>query len=136
MQEVPAARETFARVLAIDQAVEDGEIFGAVALATAGAAELACIGERVLHALGRRRMAREEIDAARIRAAVAGLQIRIALHVGQEARRAVGIETGARRNADTDAVGLEFLRAREGGQRQLRLGERQRAHLRIAEHVA
>ncbi len=63
-------------------------------------------------------------------------QIGIALHVGQEARGAERIEAGARRNADADAVGFEFLRAREAGERQLGFGERQRAHLRIAQHVA
>ena len=135
MQEAAAAREALARVLAIDHAVEIGEIFGAVAFAGAGAAELAGIGERVLHALGRRRMAGEKVERARIGAAAGRLDIGIALHVGEEARGAERIEAGARGNADADAVGLEFLRAREARQRQLRLGERQRAGLRIAEHV-
>src|SRR5262245_15928466 len=118
MQEVPPTREPFAWILAINHAVEGGEILDVVALAAAGAAELARIGERVLHALGRCRMAREEIDAAR-RGAIACLEIRVALHVGQEARRAVGIETGACRDSHANAVGLELLRAREGGERQL-----------------
>ncbi len=67
---------------------------------------------------------------------IAGAQFGVSAHRGQEARRAIGIEAGARGNADADAVGLEFLAAREGGERDLRLGERQRAHLRIADHVA
>ena len=48
---------------------------------------------------------------------------------------AVGIEAGARRYADADAVGLELLGAREARERDLRLGERERAELRIAEQV-
>ena len=47
-----------------------------------------------------------------------------------------GIVAGARGDADADGVRLEFLRAREAGERKLRLGERQRAHFRIADHVA
>ena len=42
---------------------------------------------------------------------------------------------GARRNADADAVGLEFLLAREARHRQLVLGERQRGHVGIVAHV-
>ena len=42
---------------------------------------------------------------------------------------------GARRNADADAVGLEFLRAREARHRQLGLGQRQRREIRIVAHV-
>ena len=42
---------------------------------------------------------------------------------------------GARRNADADAVGLEFLRAREARHRQLGLGQRQRGQIRIVAHV-
>ena len=56
-------------------------------------------------------------------------------HRGEEALGAVGIEAGARRDADADAVGLELLGAREVRQRDLGLGERQRAELRIAEQV-
>ena len=67
-------------------------------------------------------------------AAGARSEIGLALHVGEEARGAVGIEAGARRNADADAVGLEFLRAREARQRELGFGERQRAGLRVADH--
>ena len=41
----------------------------------------------------------------------------------------------ARRNADADAVGLEFLRAREARHRQFGLRERQRGQIRIVAHV-
>ena len=81
-------------------------------------------------------MAREEIAEARIAIALAGLELGVALHGGEEAHRAVGIETGARCDADADAVGLEFLRAREACQRQLRFRQSQRAELRVAEHVS
>ena len=64
-----------------------------------------------------------------------GLSSALLLHRGEEALGAVGVVAGARGDADADAVGLEFLRAREAGQRDLRFGERQRAELRIAEHV-
>jgi hypothetical protein len=56
MQEAPAAHEAFARILAIHQAVDPGEVGRLVALPDAGRAELARIGLRVLDALGRRRM--------------------------------------------------------------------------------
>src|SRR5262245_21719271 len=114
MQEVAPACEPLAWVLAIDHAVEGGEVLDVVALTTSGPAKLARIGERVLHALGRCRMAREEIDAS-LPGAIACLEIRVALHVGQEARRAVGIETGACGDSHANAVGLELLRTREGG---------------------
>ena len=63
------------------------------------------------------------------------LQVGAAAHRGEEAHRAIGVVAGARRNADADAVGFEFLRAREARQRDLRFGERQRAEFRIAQHV-
>src|SRR5262249_3542472 len=122
MQKVPPARESFARVFAVNQAVEGSKIIDVIALAATGTAELACIGEGVLHAFGRCRMARKEIDAP-WPAAVPCLEICIALHVGEKSRCTVGIEPGARRDSDTDAVSLEFLCPREGGQRQLRLRE-------------
>ena len=65
-----------------------------------------------------------------------GFEFGVASHRGEEARRAVRIVAGARGNADADAVGFEFLRAREARDRDFRFGERQRARLRIAEHVA
>ena len=136
MHEAAAAHEALARVLAIDHAVEVGEILGAVALAVAGPAELARIGERVLHALRRRRMGGEEVGARGSAPPPAAFRSALRCMSVEEARGAVRIEAGARGYADADAVGLEFLRAREARQRQLRFGERQRAHLRIAEHVA
>jgi hypothetical protein len=56
MQEPPAARIAFARVLAVDHAVDRGEIGVAVAIAGAGSAELAGIDLGVAHTLRRRRM--------------------------------------------------------------------------------
>ena len=61
--------------------------------------------------------------------------MRVRAHRGEEALGAVGVEAGARRDADADAVGLELLGAREAGERDLGFGERQRAELRIAEQV-
>src|SRR5450830_992330 len=46
VQKAAAAREALARILAIDYSVEIAEIFGAVAFARAGAAELPGIGKR------------------------------------------------------------------------------------------
>ena len=66
---------------------------------------------------------------------LADLQLGIAFHRGQEARRAVRVEMGARRNPDADAVRLEFLGAREARHRQLGLGERQRRDVGIVAHV-
>ena len=48
---------------------------------------------------------------------------------------AVRVEAGARGNADADAVRLQLLATREGRERELVLGERQRAHLRVLEHI-
>ena len=110
MQEAPAADEAFARILAIDDVVDGGEIGFAVALAALGRGILPRVGLRVLDALGRCRMRRQKVLRARIERGLAGLQRRVALHRGQEARRAIGVEMGARGNADADAVGLEFLR--------------------------
>ena len=135
MQEAAAAHEAFAGIFAIDDVVDRGEIGLAVALAAFRRGVLPGDGLRVLHPLGRRRMRRQEILRARIERGLAGLQRRIALHRGQEARRAVGIEMRARRNADADAVGLEFLRAREARHRQLGLGQRQRGEIGIVAHV-
>ena len=49
--------------------------------------------------------------------------------------RAVGIVAGAGGDADADAVGFEFLLAREARQFELGFGERQRAGFRVADHV-
>ncbi len=85
--------------------------------------------------LGRRRMRGEEILRARIERGLAGLQRRVALHRGQEARGAIGIEMRARRNADADAVGLELLLARKARHRQFGFGQRQRGQIGIVAHV-
>src|SRR5436190_1719819 len=106
-----AARKAFAGVLAVHKAVEIAEIFGAVTFAAAGAGELPGVRKRVLHPVGRRRMAGEKIEQAWIGAAGSGLEIGVALHVGQESRRAIRVKSRTCRNADTDAVGLEFLSA-------------------------
>src|SRR6478735_9002764 len=135
MQEMPAARKAFTGIIAVNETVEVGEIFGAIALAGAGTGELARIRQRVFHAVRGRRMAGQKIKRTRIRPAGAGLQISTALHVRQETRCAIRVESGARRNADPDTVGFEFLCAGESGQRQLGFGERQRSHLRVAEHI-
>ena len=100
------------------------------------AAVLPRIGERIGDALRRRRMRGEKvgrawIDGARRRR----LELGIVLHRGEEAHRAIRVVTGARGDADADGVGLEFLGAREARQRQFRFGERQRAFLRVADHV-
>ena len=135
MDEAAAAHEAFARVLAEDHAIEIGQVLLAVALADAGAAEPARIGDGVADARRRRGMVGEEVDGVGV-AVGARVEIDIALHIGKHARGAVRIEPGARSDADADAVGLEFLRAREAGQRQLRFGERQRAHLWVVHHLA
>ena len=135
MQEAPAAHEALARVLAIDDVVDRGEIGLAVALVALRRDVLPRGVLCVLHPLRRRRMRRQEVLRARIDRGLADLQLGIALHRGQEARRAEGIEMGARRNADADAVGLEFLGAREARHRQLGLGQRQRGEIGIVAHV-
>ena len=75
MQEAAAAHEAFARVFAVDHAVDAGEIGRLVALAGAGRGELAGVGLRILDALGRGRMRGEEIGRARIDAASARSRI-------------------------------------------------------------
>ena len=86
-------------------------------------------------AFGRGRMRGQEFLAARIGLG-AGAQFGVATHRGEEAGGAERIVAGARGNTDADAVGFEFLAAREGGERDLGFGQRQRARLRIAQHVA
>ena len=135
MQEAAAAHEAFAGVFAIDDVVDRGEIGLAVALAAFRRGILPRRVLRVLHALGRCRMRRQKVLRARIERGLAGLQRGVALHRGQEARGAVGIEMRARGNADADAVGLEFLRARKARHRQLGLGQRQRGQIGIVAHV-
>ena len=67
---------------------------------------------------------RARIDVAPVRAR---FEFGIASHRGEEPHRAIRIVAGARGDADADAVGFEFLRAREAGERDLGFGERQRA---------
>ena len=135
MQETPAANEPLARILAIDDVVDGGEIGFAVAFAALRRGILPGAGLRALHPLRRCRMRRQKVLRARIDRGLAGLQFGVALHRGQEARGAIGVEMGARRNADADAVGLELLGARKARHRQLGLGERQRGEIGIAAHV-
>ncbi len=134
MQEAPAAHEALARILAIDDVVDGGEIGFAVALAALRRGVLPCGVLRVLHPLRRCRMRRQEVLHARIERGLAGLQRGVALHRGQETRGAIGIEMRPRRNADADAVGLEFLGAREARHRQLGLGQRQCGEIGIVAH--
>ena len=82
-------------------------------------------------------MRRQEVGGARIDGGCVLLrpEFGIVLHRCEEAHGTIGVVAGARGDADADGVGFEFLRAREAGQRQLRLGERQRPHFRIADDV-
>ena len=67
MQEAAAAHEAFARVLAVDQAVEAGEILVAVALRRRPArVNWRALATRIVDALRRRRMRRQEVRRARI----------------------------------------------------------------------
>ena len=85
MQEVAAAHQAFARIVAVDHAVDGGEIRLPLALAGARRPELARARLRVLDPLGRRRMAGEKVGRARLGAAGGRLEIGVALHVGEEA---------------------------------------------------
>ena len=135
MQEAPSAHKAFARVFAIDDVVDRPEIGFAVAVAAFRRGILPRGGLRVLDALGRRRMRGEEILCTRIERGLADLQRRVALHRGEEARRAVGIEMRARREADADTVGLELLLAREARHRQFGFCQGQRGQIGIVAHV-
>ncbi len=137
MQEAAAAHEAFARVLAVDHAVDAGEIGRLVAFAGAGRVELAGARLRIADALGGRGMGGEEIGRARVdvRLARVGFQLGITPHRAEEARGAERIIAGARGNADAASVRLEFLRAREARERDLRFRQRQRSGFRIAQHV-
>ena len=78
----------------------------------------------------------QEVGRARIDIGRARLpDLGIAPERGEEARRPIGVEPGPRRDADPDAVGLEFLGAREARQRDLGFRQRQRADLGIAQHA-
>jgi hypothetical protein len=134
MKETAAAHETIDRILAIEHAVDACEIGRLVALAGRRGAVLAGIVLCVLDALGRGRMGGHKFERTAVTAR-SGAQLGIALHGGEEPRRCERIVAGARRDTDTDAVGLEFLSARKGRKLQPRTGERERADLRIAEYV-
>src|SRR5262249_883146 len=88
--------------------------------AAGGAVAAARLG--VPDALRRRGMGGEEIGRARVDVRLAGLgfQFGITSHRTKEARGAVRIVAGARGHADADPVRLEFLRAREARERDLR----------------
>ena len=73
MLEAPAAREAFARVFAIDHAVEIGEIIGAVAFAGAGPCELPRIGSAFFTRSGVAGWRRQKIERARIGASLPGV---------------------------------------------------------------
>src|SRR6516162_6483971 len=91
VQETAAAHEALARVLAVDHAVDAGEIGGLIAFAGAGRVELAGARLRVPDALGGRGMGGEEIGRARgdVRLAGVGFQLGIVPHRGEEARGTV-----------------------------------------------
>ena len=95
MQEAAAAHKSLARVFAINEIIDGREIAVPIAFDGFGRRILPRIRLRVLHALGRRRMRREEIQRARIGRRAACFQRRVALHRGEEARRAERIEFGA-----------------------------------------
>ena len=130
-----AAHESLARILAIDDVVDGGEIGFAVAFAAFRRGVLPRAGLRALDPLRRCRVRRQKVLRARIDRGLACFQLGVAFHRGQEARGAIGIEMRARRNADADAVGLELLLPREARHRQLGLGERHRGEIGIVAHV-
>jgi hypothetical protein len=106
---------------------------------TFSAGVLPRVGDRDRNALGCRWVAGEEIElvGARRRAAAerSGAQRGVAAHGVEEARGAIGIVAGARGNADADRVGLQFLAAREGGERHAAARHRQRPEVGVVEHV-
>ena len=135
VKEAPAAHESFARVFAVDDVVDRREIVLAIALAAFRRGILPCGRLRPLHPLGCRRMRRQEVLHPWIERGLAGLQLGIAFHRGQETRGAVGVEMGTRRNADADVVGLELLGAGKARHRQFGFGERKGGEVRIVAHV-
>src|SRR5262245_45751929 len=112
MEETAAAREAFAWILAVDKAVDGGEIGFPIAFAAARCGELACVALRIAHALGCGGMRGQEFDRPRVELHPrVWLEVRVAPHRGEEAHGAVGIVPGTRGDADADAVRLEFLGA-------------------------
>ena len=136
MQEAAATHKSFARVFAVRYAVNRGEIGAPVAFAHSRRAELARAGLGVPHTLGRCRMRGQEVGRAVVDLPLGRrLDLGVAPHRGEEPRGAIGVVSGAGRDADADAVGLEFLGAREGRERELGLRERHRPHVRIAPQI-
>ncbi|MEY9574229.1 hypothetical protein ABIE88_001805 [Bradyrhizobium diazoefficiens] len=135
MQETPAADKTLARVFAIDEVVDRGEIALAVALASFRSDVLPRDGLRVLHTLRGCRMRRGEVLRARIQRGLAGLELGIALHRGKEARGTIRVEMCLGGDADADAVRLELLVARKARHGELGLGQRERGEIGIVAHV-
>ena len=142
MQKAPAANESFARVLTENDTVDIAQISILVAPGDAAgrgraAAILACIGNRVGNSLRRRRMRRQKVGCTRVDGGggLLRLELGVVLHRGEKAHGPEGVVAGPRGDTDADPVSLEFLRAREACQRELRLGERERPDFRIADHV-
>jgi branched-chain amino acid transport system permease protein len=106
----------------------------ASALAAGGGALLARARQRVADALWSGRMG-DKIEKLRIARAAAGPEMGVAVERGKKAHGAVRVEAGARGDSDTNAVRLEFLSARERGQRDLRLGAGERTQVRIGHRV-
>ena len=77
----------------------------------------------------------EKVLRTWVQRGLAGFHRGVAFHRGEEARGAIGIEMRAGGNADPDAVGLEFLRARKARHGQLGFCQRQRGQIRIVAHV-
>jgi hypothetical protein len=111
MQEAPASHEAFARILAIHDVIDGGQVGFTVPFAALGRDILPRGILRVLDPLRRGRMRRQEVLRARINRGLPRLEFRVALHRSKKAGSAVWIEMGARRDADADTVGLELLRA-------------------------
>jgi hypothetical protein len=88
VQETPTAYEAFARILAVDDAIDAGEVGRPVALAGAGRGELARTCLRNFDSLGRSRMRGEEIGRARIDRPRPGLDLSSALRPMEVRKRA------------------------------------------------
>src|ERR1019366_9807283 len=80
MQEAPAPNESLARILAVDDVVDGGEIGFAIAFAALRRGILSGVSLRVLYALRRGRVRRQEVLRARIERGLSCLQRGIALH--------------------------------------------------------
>ena len=134
MHETAAAHEPFARILAERKPVERGEIRTLVAMPAPGAAYCRALACAFLTRSG---VAGCDDMKSSMRGSGPpfGLHVGVAPHGVEEPHRPMRIEASACRDADADAVGFELLLARESRQRDLRLRQRERAHLRIVEHI-